>query len=117
MSAVDDREAAPPRASPSRARLGSVVTLAVVLALGGTFVLGFLLGLDHEPSDFLHVDREISGTVVKVGAGGEAVVIDTDHGNESFQLLGEAPTPGDQVEGVVVELSSDGVSVEAVVLH
>jgi hypothetical protein len=93
------------------------VVLGVVLAVVGTFAAGVVVGRHHSPSDYLHVDREVHGTVVKVGLGGDAVVLETGAGTESFQLLGDPPAPGDEVEGVGVELTTDGVSVEAVVLR
>lgn len=112
MTAVED--AAPVARST---RTHGVLALAASVTIIGTFLAGFLVGASREPSDRLRVDREVSGTVVKVGAGGGAVVIETDRGNESFQLLGDVPRPGEEVEGVVVELTTDGVSVEAVVLR
>ena len=98
-------------------RTRAALVLAVLLTVVGAFVVGLLVGSHREPSEHLRVDREVSGTVVKVGAGDEAVVIETEGGTESFRLLGDAPAPGDHVEGTVVELVDKGVSVEAVVLH
>jgi len=103
--------------TPLPRRLALTVALGVVLAVVGAFAAGVLVGRHHEPAGFLRVDREVSGTVVKVGEAGAAVVIETDDGTESFQLLGDPPAPGDEVAGVVVELTTDGVSVEAVVLR
>lgn len=103
--------------TPLPRRLALTVALGVVLAVVGAFAAGVLVGRHHEPVGFLRVDREVSGTVVKVGEAGAAVVIETDDGTESFQLLGDPPAPGDEVAGVVVELTTDGVSVEAVVLR
>jgi hypothetical protein len=110
-------EEEPVTRTPLPRRLAPAVALGVVLAVVGAFAAGVVVGRHHEPADFLRVDRDVSGTVVKVGEGGAAVVIETDDGTESFQLLGDPPAPGDEVAGVVVELTTDGVSVEAVVLR
>jgi hypothetical protein len=112
VSAVAERDVAS-RTSPRTALLA----LAAGLAAVAVFLAGVLVGSHQEPSEHLRVDRDVRGTVLKVGQDGAAVVIDTDRGHESFQLLGDVPAPGDEVEGVVVELTGDGVSVEAVVLH
>jgi hypothetical protein len=110
-------EEEPVSRTPLPRRLALAVALGVALAVVGAFAAGVVVGRHHEPAGFLRVDRDVSGTVVKVGEGGAAVVIETDDGTESFQLLGDPPAPGDEVAGVVVELTTDGVSVEAVVLR
>jgi hypothetical protein len=100
-------------------RKQTILSLAAALAVAAVFALGYVVGANREASPYVHVDRDISGTVVRVSDGNEAVAIDTGSENESFQLLTDVPLQvGQDVEGTVVELDTgDGVTVEAVILR
>ena len=85
---------------------GPVAAVAVALAVAVLALAAALLDRGPE-SDYLDVEREVTGALVKVSADGDAIALDTEDGPFATGIVNGgafALHPGDIVTGTVVKI-------------
>jgi len=93
--------------------MGLITALAVALAVavGIIVLLAILLATRSNGSEYLTVDRDVSGQLTMVNSGGTAIAMDTDDGQLATRVVNPDDFTferGDTVIGTLVQTPVEG---------